>query len=459
MVSTAITGGAVITGNVRETRERERERDDARGRVLIRGGRILTMSDEIGDLETGDLLVVDGEIVAIAHSIQPRRYDEIIDASGMIVIPGYVNAHQHLWESLVRGLSSNADGQEHRALVLDPLPIRLTPRAVYVGTLLGALECLSSGTTTIQNWDLGSLTLDHAKAAVDALADSGVRALHSFSTAQPNQNDPTSPPSESDFRRLVTYMDEYPLVSPHMGARNPTNRPPEIVELVRRSFVVARELGLTISLHAGLPTSRATPALLLSENLLGPDVLLVNGSAFTDAEMAIVASHGAWIITAPENEAQLGAPTPLRTMLSAGIAPVVTPDSIAYSPADLPAQLRVLLQLAREKNVRTDDDEMLTFADVFRYGNVNPARALGLGNRVGSLAVGRPADIALVDTRDVNTWGTTDPYTQLVQMTHPGNVHTVMVAGKIVKRHGQLTQHNLPRLRQEARRIQSRLLG
>lgn len=427
-------------------------------RKLIRRGHVVTMDPAIGNLPEGDVLIDGDKIIAVGKDLKRQSQGaDIIDAAGMIVIPGYVDNHKHMWESLVRGISSNATPTEHRALVLDPLPAKLTPEDMYYGTLIGALDSLSNGSTTVLNWDLGSLTLAHAKAAVSALDDAGVRGLYSFSATRVTQDDPNSSPTEAEFRTLVDLTKRKPLLGMHMGTRNPVNR--DVFPRVVRDFALARELGITLSLHAGLATSVAVPHVLAENGLLGPDVTFVNGSAFTATEMALVKDHGAWITSVPEVEMQSVTPTPLGLMLAAGLKPTVSTDTYAYIPSNMPSQLRMMLQAARENGVLVSGG-MLKAADVFPYANVNPAESLGMGDRIGSLSVGKQADVVLVNKRDsFGMLGTTDVFTDLILMAQPRDVDTVLVAGKVVKRDGRLLGHDLPKLSQKLQKIQARLLA
>lgn len=425
-------------------------------KILFKNGHIVTMDSQLGNIADGDVLVEKDKIAAIGKDL-PRQGAHVIDARGMVVIPGYVDNHKHLWESLVRGISANATPQEHRALVLDPLPAKLTVEDMYYGTLIGALDALSNGSTTIVNWDLGSLTLDHAKAAVNALDDAGLRALYSFSATRVTQDDPNSSPTEEEFRTIAELTSRNPLLGMHCGTRNPINR--DVFPRVERDFALARELGITISLHAGVATSRAVPGVLADAGLLGPDVMFVNGSAFTATEMALIASHGAWITSVPEVEMQSMTPTPLGLMLAAGLRPTVSTDTYAYIPSNMPSQLRMLLQAARENGVQTPTG-LLKAADVFPYSNINPAESLRMSDRIGSLTVGKQADIVLMNKRDsLGMLGTTDVFTDLILMAQPADVDTVLVAGRIVKQSGRLLGHDLSKLAQKLHTIQERLLA
>jgi 5-methylthioadenosine/S-adenosylhomocysteine deaminase len=426
--------------------------------TLIKGGHVVSGDPAVGHGADLQVLGRGDRILAVAPNIPVfSRNVKVIDAAGMIGAPGWVNNHQHMWESLVRGISADSTSAEHRDQVLAGLPPRLTVEDMYIGTLLGALDVLSNGTTTVVNWDLSGLSLAHALAAVNALADAGIRSLYSYSASVLTQDNPDGPPTEEDFMAVAEYTRSLPLVSMHMGTPNPVNRGDEVLQRVIRNFNLARELGITISLHAGLPTSQAVPGLLNDNGLLGPDVMFVNGSAFASTELALVAEHGAWITSVPEVEQQSAAPTPLRAMLSAGIRPTVSTDSFAYIPSDLPTQLRILLQSAREKE--RPDVPMLTMEDVFPYGNINPAASIGMEDSIGSLTPGKQADIILMNTReDLNTSLTTNVFADLIQMAHPGSIDTVMVAGRIVKRKGKLLGFHLTGLREEALAVQRRIL-
>ena len=136
-------------------------------KTLIRGGTVVSMDAEIGDLPVGDVLIEDGKIAAVAPDISADA--EVIDATGDIVIPGFVDTHRHTWEAAIRGCAPNATLDDYFVEVLDTFAPVYRAEDVYASNLAGALECLNAGITTLVDWSHINNTPEHPDAAVSAL--------------------------------------------------------------------------------------------------------------------------------------------------------------------------------------------------------------------------------------------------------------------------------------------------
>ncbi len=145
-------------------------------RMLIRGGTVLSMDPAIGDLPRGDVLIEDDTIVAVDTQIAADA--EIVDATGRIVIPGFVDSHRHTWEAAIRGCAPNATLDDYFVEVLDTFAPVYRPEDVYASNLAGSLECLNAGITTLVDWSHINNTPEHPDAAITALRDTGIRSLY-----------------------------------------------------------------------------------------------------------------------------------------------------------------------------------------------------------------------------------------------------------------------------------------
>ena len=146
-------------------------------RVVIRGGHVLSMDPKIGDLYGGDLLVEDDPIAAVAHSLDAGDA-EVIDASGCIVIPGFIDSHRHTWETVIRGIAPDVSLGGYFDIVLDQLAPAYRAKDVYAGNYLGALEAIDAGVTTVLDWSHISNTPEHADEAIRGLQDARLRAMY-----------------------------------------------------------------------------------------------------------------------------------------------------------------------------------------------------------------------------------------------------------------------------------------
>src|ERR1700753_3354640 len=148
----------------------------ANSQLLIKDAWVITLDSDLGDLPRGDVLIVGSKIAAVAPSLDVGDA-EIIDGSDRIVIPGFVDTHRHLWQTQLRGLAADWTLNPYTGTILGQVGPAVTPDDTYAGNLLGALEGLDAGITTMVDWSHALNTPAHADAAYDALADSGARAV------------------------------------------------------------------------------------------------------------------------------------------------------------------------------------------------------------------------------------------------------------------------------------------
>jgi 5-methylthioadenosine/S-adenosylhomocysteine deaminase len=157
-------------------------------RLLLRGGHVLTMDPALGDLPKGDVLIDGDAIATVAPQIDADA--EVLDASGKIVIPGFVDTHRHTWEAAIRGCAPNATLDDYFVEVLDTFAPVYRPEDVYASNLAGALECLNAGITTLVDWSHINNTPEHPDAAIRGLQEAGIRAQ--YATAAPTPRWPTT---------------------------------------------------------------------------------------------------------------------------------------------------------------------------------------------------------------------------------------------------------------------------
>src|SRR5690606_37055035 len=150
-------------------------------KTLIRGGIVVSMDPDIGDLPRGDVLIEDDRIAAVQPEISADA--EVIDATGFIVIPGFVDTHRHTWETAIRGCAPNATLDDYFVEVLDSFAPKYTAEDVFASNLAGALECLNAGITTLVDWSHINNTPEHPDAAIAALKEAGIRSQYAYGSA------------------------------------------------------------------------------------------------------------------------------------------------------------------------------------------------------------------------------------------------------------------------------------
>src|SRR5580698_7528289 len=141
--------------------------------TLIRGATVVTMDSRLGTFPLADILIDAGLIAGIAPRID-RQYAEVVDGRGFIVIPGLINAHMHTWQTALRGIASGWNLPEYLKKMHAGLALMFQPEDLHIATLVGALNQLNCGTTTLVDWCHNNPTPEHNDAAIDALAESGI---------------------------------------------------------------------------------------------------------------------------------------------------------------------------------------------------------------------------------------------------------------------------------------------
>src|SRR2546421_4036144 len=218
-------------------------------RTLIRGGYVLTLDPELGDVPGGDVLIENGKIEAIGRSLDVADTD-VIDATARIVMPGFVDTHRHTWQTPVRGVLPCCTLDEYFAVMLGSVGGHYRPEDVHVGNYAGALEALNGGVTTLLDWSHINNTPDHSDAAIQGLKDAGIRAIYAHGVPTGGEwwafselNHP------EDIRRIreMYFSSDDQLLTLALAARAPGN---SNFEVAKHDWEAARALGIPISVHA-----------------------------------------------------------------------------------------------------------------------------------------------------------------------------------------------------------------
>jgi cytosine/adenosine deaminase-related metal-dependent hydrolase len=256
------------------------------------------------------------------------------------------------------------------------------------------------------------------------------------------------PPSNlADVERVRRshFSSDDQLIRMAFAARGPEFTPIDITE---QEFRFAHDLGIPVSVHVGVGRwSAGAPVKQLQQRgLLFADTNYVHCCTLSDEELRLIVDSGASTSLAPDtalNEG-FGDPPTLR-LLALGHRPSLCVDVVSSAPGDMFAAMRLLLSTARGNEARRalqenrDFDPIpLTSRQVFGFATIEGARACGFGKQVGTLVPDKDADIVLLNTRDVNMMPLNYSYGSIVESAHPGNVDSVFVAGRPVKRNGKL---------------------
>lgn len=436
-------------------------------RTLVRCAHVLTMDDGLGDIPFGEILIEDDRIIEVGVGFNAAGA-ETIDASDLVALPGFVDGHRHTWQSAIRHCAVGWDLGQYQAHVQGVVGEALDLEDAYVGNLLGAITALDGGITTLRDESHAQNSPEHTDALIAGLRDSGIRGCFAYgwpSTDAMSWLWNSTRPLPEDIRRVRSEVltDDKALVTLQAHLRGPElSDPPIATADVRR----ARELGLRMSMHMGTGeygTLYHGIAALDKETLIGPDMTFVHCCTSSDEELDLVAEHGASVCVTAAVEASmpgLGVPATGR-LLERGIQPCLGIDVEVGTPGDMFNVMRATLASERLRQTMTDaagSTPAISAHDLLRFATLEGARALGLGDRTGSLRPGKQADIILVRLDDLNLVPGTDPAASLLAAGHAGNVDTVMVAGQVRKLGGTLTRPDVEAVVARGRASAQRLL-
>jgi len=425
-------------------------------RLLIKSGIVVTLDPSVPDLRRGDVLIEADRIAAIAPEI--RAEAPVLDAAGMIVMPGLVNAHQHTWQTCLRGIAADWTILEYLHTMHASIAPAFRPDDIYVSTLAGALNQLNSGTTTLVDWCHNNPTPAHSDRAIDALQESGIRAVFLHGSPKPDpkpgqRHFSEIPHPRAEIERLA--RDRLPsreaLVTLGMAILGPAY---STYEVSRQDLTLAREMRMLASMHVGGGTMLTPDGFqrLVAEGLVSPTVNIVHGNSIPFEELRALVGEGASITVTPDIELQMGYGDCLTGSLRRlGSAPSLGVDIESFIGGDMFAVLRVALQAERHaedlatiaKTGRAPERISVPCREALRWATLEGARMLGMERRIGSLAPGKQADVILLRAEDQNLFPVTDPVAAIVLHANAANVDTVLVAGKIAKRAGKLLYPDL----------------
>jgi cytosine/adenosine deaminase-related metal-dependent hydrolase len=427
-------------------------------RTVIRGARVLTMDGRPDDGAPADVAIEHGRIAEVSARPLPTEGVAVIEGAGRILLPGFVDAHRHVWQTALRGVAGDWTLFEYMARIRSVYSPRYTADDVHAGSYAGYLEALDAGITTVVDHSHAMRAPAHADAVLDAMESARIRGVLAYGlSAVPEEGEnPVRAQVEStwrydDVRRLrrSRLAADDARVQLGIGASDITEFLP--LDLVRRELDLGRELGLhriTAHVAVGPATQRARLVRRLHRaGLLGSDLLFAHGNGWTDDELRRVADSGGSVVSTPDSELQRGMGLPVLARARArGIAAGLGADVVPGNGGDLFAAMRLALQVTRfaanerlARSGRAPAHLDVRALDVLQAATVDGARAAGLGEVTGSITPGKAADLVLLRADRPATAPVTDPVTTVVLQASPADVDTVLVGGDVVKRDGRLT--------------------
>ena len=440
-------------------------------RVLLRGGHVLSMDPQIGDIYGGDVLLEDDQVAAVAPSVEAGDA-EVIDASNCVVMPGFVDSHRHTWETVIRGIAPDVSLAGYFDIVLDQLAPAYRPEDVYAGNYLGSLEAIDAGVTTVLDWSHISNTPEHADEAIRGLQDARIRGIYCYGNPNTSLADwwyTSTLEAPEDIRRVRDryFSNDDGLLTLAMGTRGPGFCTDEVV---RHDWALARDVGAPISVHVGMGPYAGRFAMVKQLDdlgLLGCDTTYIHCNYLSDEEFRLIADTGGKVSISPTVEMTMGHGTPpTAKALAHGLRPSLSIDVVTTVPGDMFTQMRFLfaqdrLQAHEAAFAAGNEEEpkLLTCREVLEFATIEGARVCGLETRTGSLTPGKQADVVVVRCDHTNAFPVIDPVSTVVLQCDTRNIDTVFVAGRLLKRDGRLVDADVRAARERAAASLEYLLG
>ena len=418
----------------------KRSERDPRRRILLQQGTILTMDPTIGDFAKADLLIEGTRIAAIAPDLANavRQGQGItINASAMILTPGFVDAHRHSWAGQLRGIIPNAGISEYMGATHRGFAPFYRPEDMYAGNLITALGCIDAGITCIIDNSHNSRSPEHSNQALKALFDSGIRAVHASGAPTFGEWQRQWP---NDLERLQKefFSSDDQLVTLRMYQ----------LGLLRENLDVARRLGLWISSEglnaAAWSNLEAWDAagVLDGRHTLNHMYGEIPGRAWD-----LIKSKGITINVCPRSDSQYGLGAGiggLQAVLDQGLRPGLSVDNETSYGTDMFTEMRVgyhmqrALATYRKSRNEPNPPAPVSARDMLEFATIRGAECAALGQKIGTLKPGKEADIILIGSADINTMPLTNATATVVQFATNQNVDTVFVSGQVRKWRGKL---------------------
>ena len=426
--------------------------------IVLRGGTVLTMDAADTVLEGADVLLVGDTIREVGHDLEVPEGTVEIDATGGIVMPGMVDTHRHMWQTAMRGYGADWTLTQYFVFYYLNWGKIFRPEDIHAGNLLAAIEAIDAGVTTVVDWSHGLQTVEHAEAAADALTEVPGRFVLAYGNIQagPWEWAPSADVRSFLERRRGSHGDLLQV----QFAFDVTGDPafPE-----RAAFEAARDLGLRVTTHAGVwgATNDTSIQLMCDNGFMTPDVTYVHAASLSSDSYHRIAASGAYASVSTESEQSAGQGYPPTFALRRHDIPVsLSMDTSVWWSGDLFSAMRATLSADRSRDhldVQAEGDTVVYNAlradEVVRWGTEGGAKALGIDDLVGTLEPGKKADVVLVkNDRSPAMYPILNPAGHLVFQATRGDVHTVVVDGRVVKHDHELVDVDLQRAKDEVGR-------
>jgi 5-methylthioadenosine/S-adenosylhomocysteine deaminase len=422
-------------------------------RMLIKDGCVLSLDPKVGNFKQADVLIEGARIAAVGPHLTASDA-EVIDASQMIVMPGFIDTHRHNWEGILRNIGTDVplEGDaSYLAFILNVLAPVYRPEDAYAGTLVSALGAINAGVTTILDWSHIQAAREHADGVIRALQEAGIRAVFGYGNPWWKYPDP----QQDDWFRDVAktyFSSKDQLITLGYAPPGPEFTP---FDVAKAGWLLAREHNAHITVHVGVGSfgQHGKLAEMGHAGLLGPDTTYIHCTSLSDEEIQMIVDTGGTVSLATPVEMLMGhGLVPIQRFLDRGLRPSLSVDVETNVPGDMFTQMQTLMAIQhalifdQKLHGVQNLPDILTTRDVLEFATIEGARANDLESKVGTLTPGKQADLILLDTNRINVMPVNDPIGAVVMGMDTSNVDSVFIAGKAMKRGGKLLNVDMNRI-------------
>ncbi|MGW3624164.1 amidohydrolase family protein [Streptomyces sp. NPDC000880] len=420
--------------------------------IVFRNATVVTGDPKLGVQQSSDVLVADSKIKAVGPNLQAPANAVVVDGRDRILMPGMIDTHRHMWQTVLRGVGAEWSIQNYFQFMYQGWAKYWRPEDVYAGNYLSMVEAINSGVTTSLDWSHALYTLDHAEAAADALFDSNGRARLAYSNL-------SAPPEEwvtaGDVDRLLRsrFSSKNQLVTMQLAWDTPMD--PAFPE--RPAWEFARDRDLMVTQHAGIWEYAPDNSLqtLFDNGFMLPTNTYVHGGSFPDYAYGMIADTGGNVSVSAESELNAGQGYPPTGRVRANGIPIsLSMDTSVWWSSDMFSAMRATLNADRgldhqaaQADGKTVINNDLRTEDVIHFATQGGADALGLGSSLGSITPGKLADLVMLRADTPSMVPLTNASHQIVFQATRAEVDTVLVNGRVLKYGGELISPDLKRAR------------
>ncbi|MDB5407979.1 MAG: amidohydrolase [Rhodospirillales bacterium] len=437
-------------------------------KLLIKGTQLAAgrHADEIVDI-----LIANGKIADIAPQIDATDA-EVLDGNQTLATPGFVDGHRHLWQTNLRGMLANAVLADYYRGVRVGYATVYTPDDVYLGVYAGAVDALRDGVTTVLDHCHIINSPEHADAAASALKDAGIRAIFCYGFYAPPVKNPVFRQRHDRYHdvgriRRDLFPSDDGLVTLGAALTEQWLVPEDVTADEVRT---AHDLNLrNVTLHVGANPAKTDIERFRSTKCFGPAFTYSHCVSCQAAFFKFAAETGSAVVSTPETELGMGMGFPsTNKALEAGTRFGLGIDIVSFGNGDMLTTTRLALQTARalhcQPSVLADkmpESAGFSTKDALTWATSGGAGAVGLADKIGSLEVGKQADLVLFTTDRLSLSPLSDAATAIVMHARSNDIDTVIVDGQVRVRGGELIGVDikglLPKLEESKRLILDRV--